>query len=204
MLWVAPAVGMVLANIMFFSPLSVVLKKRKLGEPLGDLNPLPYPVIFANCINWVLYSLVTRDTLLFFANAPGLMVGLFCTVSSLSLADPVTRIRVEMVLFVLLGVDLLFSGFGAFIVTTWVTTDDHHDDLQKLVLGLMGNLVLLVYYAAPLSTMWEIIKTRNASSIFWPMSMANCANGFCWTVYGIVRNDWVRAWGRPAYFSDDF
>jgi len=131
----------------------------------------------------MLYSLVTRDGFLFFANAPGLMVGLFCTITILPLADPLTRTRVETLLFVLLGVDLLFSGFGAFIVTT-------DEDIQQLILGLMGNLVLLIYYAAPLSTMWQIVKTRDASSIYAPMAMANIANGFCWTVYGIVRNDW--------------
>eukprot|EP00242_Pyramimonas_sp_CCMP2087_P014741 CAMPEP_0198203894 /NCGR_PEP_ID=MMETSP1445-20131203/7228_1 /TAXON_ID=36898 /ORGANISM="Pyramimonas sp., Strain CCMP2087" /LENGTH=280 /DNA_ID=CAMNT_0043875479 /DNA_START=102 /DNA_END=944 /DNA_ORIENTATION=+ len=182
MKWVAPSMGAVLANVMFFSPLMVVLKKRKLAQPLGKLNPLPYPIIFVNCINWLLYAFVTRDPFLFFANAPGLMMGLFFTISSLPLADPATRLRIELLLYILLGADLLVSGVA------FVVNDDK--DTRQLILGLFGNLVLLVYYAAPLSSLWEVVQKRNSASLYWPMALANCANGFCWTVYGIVRNDW--------------
>ena len=45
---------------------------------------------------------VRRDPFLFFANAPGLMMGLFFTISSLPLADPATRLRIELLLYILL------------------------------------------------------------------------------------------------------
>ncbi|KXZ52053.1 hypothetical protein GPECTOR_10g1076 [Gonium pectorale] len=52
--------------------------------------------------------------------------------------------------------------------------------------GLAGNVVCLIYYAAPLSTMWEVIRTRNSASILVPLTMMNTLNAALWTTYGIA------------------
>ena len=41
---VAPTIGFILATAMFSTPAKAVLAARKAGE-LGDLNPMPYPVV---------------------------------------------------------------------------------------------------------------------------------------------------------------
>ena len=35
------------------------------------MNPLPFPVVLANCISWIIYSILIEDYFLFFSNAPG-------------------------------------------------------------------------------------------------------------------------------------
>ena len=48
--------------------------------------------------------------------------------------------------------------------------------------GLAGNAVSLVYYGAPLSTMAEVIKTRNSASILLPLTLMNLLNALLWWV----------------------
>ena len=38
-----------------------------------------------------------------------------------------------------------------------------------------------MYYTAPLSTVWTVLRTRNASSLYWPLSTMNVINGALWT-----------------------
>ena len=54
---------------------------------LQELNPIPFPVVVANCVAWVGYSIVTKDPYVFMANDPGLVLGLFYTFSAYGFAD---------------------------------------------------------------------------------------------------------------------
>ncbi len=42
---------------------------------------------------------------------------------------------------------------------------------------MAGNIIALIYYAAPLSTMWEVIRTRNSASILVPLTMVGQGEG---------------------------
>jgi hypothetical protein len=53
-----------------------------------------------------------------------------------------------------------------------------------LPLVLCAVVILMLYYLIPLSTMWEIVKTKNAASIYPPLALASIANGVLWTIYG--------------------
>ena len=58
-----------------------------------DLNPIPFPVVVANCVAWVGYSIVNKDPYVFMANDPGLLLGLFYTLSAYGYADAKVRSR---------------------------------------------------------------------------------------------------------------
>jgi hypothetical protein len=60
---------------------------------------------------------------------------------------------------------------------------------KKTVVGLFANLVLLIYYAAPLTTVKEVILTRNSKSLYLPLAVANTVNGTAWFVYGVALSD---------------
>ena len=63
---------------------SIRLRSRFL---LQDLNPIPFPVVVANCVAWVAYAIVSKDPYVFLANDPGLLLGLFYTLSAYGYAD---------------------------------------------------------------------------------------------------------------------
>ncbi len=58
---------------------------------MQDLNPIPFPVVVANCVAWVGYSIVNKDPYVFMANDPGLLLGLFYTLSAYGYADAKVR-----------------------------------------------------------------------------------------------------------------
>lgn len=53
---------------------------RKAGD-LGAINPIPFPVIVANCFAWLAYAFNNKDWYVLASNLPGLLLGLFFTLS---------------------------------------------------------------------------------------------------------------------------
>jgi solute carrier family 50 protein (sugar transporter) len=116
--------GVVLANLMFISPVAGVREARLAGA-LKELNPVPYPFIIANCINWVVYGTLIkyaalpqllhsftgllhhihthRNLWVFWSNGPGILLGVYLTISALPLASPKQRYQVEIMVLVLMG-----------------------------------------------------------------------------------------------------
>ena len=60
---------------------------------------------------------------------------------------------------------------------------------KQNVMGAFCNVVLLVYYAAPLTTIREVLSSRDSRSLHAPMAAANTANGLAWFCYGIALSD---------------
>lgn len=107
---VAPIMGFVLANAMFFSGVPAMLRCKRLGS-LGDMNPLPFPVVLANCVSWIIYSILIEDYFLFFSNAPGAMVGMYFTLVAYGLSPykSATRDALEAWLMILMSAMLALT-----------------------------------------------------------------------------------------------
>ena len=196
---VAPIMGFILANVMFFSGVPGMLRCKRLGS-LGDMNPLPFPVVLANCISWIIYSILIEDYFLFFSNAPGAMVGMYFTLVAYGLSAYKSKTRDALEAW------LMCMMFGLLALTLYVGIVAMAEDVEhkKTVVGLFANLVLLVYYAAPLTTLKEVILTRNSRSLAAcrpSASPARTATGTCswccdsvicrrqlsmiWTIWGL-------------------
>lgn len=57
------------------------------------------------------------------------------------------------------------------------------------IFGVTTNVVSISFYAAPLSTAWQVVRSRDSSSIFLPAALTNLVNGALWTAYGIAVTD---------------
>ncbi|PNH08420.1 Bidirectional sugar transporter N3 [Tetrabaena socialis] len=60
-------------------------------------------------------------------------------------------------------------------------------------MGTSAVIVLMAYYLIPLSTLPDIVRSRNAASIYPPLAAAAIANGGLWTIYGFALKD-VNIW----------
>jgi solute carrier family 50 protein (sugar transporter) len=56
--------------------------------------------------------------------------------------------------------------------------------------GATAVTVLGVYYVCPLSTVAKVLKQRDSSSLYWPLSMMNVINGCLWFAYGLAITDY--------------
>jgi solute carrier family 50 protein (sugar transporter) len=60
-------------------------------------------------------------------------------------------------------------------------------DVAQSVVGPAGVALTVAMFASPLSAMTNVIKTKNATSIPLPFTLASLVNCFCWTVVGIFQ-----------------
>jgi solute carrier family 50 (sugar transporter) len=59
----------------------------------------------------------------------------------------------------------------------------------KQLWGFTANAILLVYYAAPLSTIFTVISTRSAATLNVPLAVMQLINGSTWCAYGLAKAD---------------
>lgn len=57
------------------------------------------------------------------------------------------------------------------------------------VWGSVTVLILLLFYAAPLSALAEVLRTRSAATLHAPLAGMSCFNGLLWSVYGAALGD---------------
>ncbi|KAG2445336.1 hypothetical protein HYH02_008801 [Chlamydomonas schloesseri] len=177
---VVPGMGAVISILMYLSPLKAVLKAQR-EKHLGDLNPIPFSIAIANCIAWLGYGLLKKDPFVCAPNAPGVLIGTFMSITAHGMADEAAKQRIRFVVCLAAGIFPFLGVYTAFFADSAA--------VQQGLWGLAGNIICLVYYAAPLSTMWDVIRTRNSSSILVPLTMMNTLNAALWTTYGVAVGD---------------
>jgi len=60
---------------------------------------------------------------------------------------------------------------------------------KELIVGISVNLNLVVFYGAPLSTIFTVLKTKSSSSIHIRTMLTNTFNGIFWAAYGFAITD---------------
>lgn len=178
----APALGTVLAMFMFASPLPEIRRCREKGT-IGSLNPLPYPIVAANCVSWMMYGAISGNYWVYCPNFTGLFAGAYygATAYALSAESRPTMERLTG------GLIFLVSLVGMILSCVMHNSSDSS---RLVVAGVQANTILAVYYMAPMSTMAEVIRTKDSKSMHFPLVVTNCLNGLCWFAFGIGLNDW--------------
>ena len=62
-------------------------------------------------------------------------------------------------------------------------------NVPQLIVGVIVNLNVIFFYLAPLSTIWQVLRSRNSATIhIWTM-IANTLNATFWGIYGLATLD---------------
>lgn len=64
---------------------------------------------------------------------------------------------------------------------------------RQLVVGVLVNLNLVFFYGSPLSTIFQVVRTRSSASIHVPTMITNTANGIFWCAFGVAVVDFFIA-----------
>mmetsp|Transcript_20038 Transcript_20038/g.18190 ORF Transcript_20038/g.18190 Transcript_20038/m.18190 type:complete len:222 (+) Transcript_20038:1-666(+) len=142
-----------------------------------------------------------HDYFIFFSNATGVLFGIFYSVSLISVLSFMQgqesnkkvidkekiddlaskRVQCEMLLLFSVGFWCLMSAVAAIALNN----TEYNRQQAITVIGILCCVSSLAYYAAPLSSVIQIIRTSDASSIYLPTVVINFVNAFCWFIYGI-------------------
>mmetsp|Transcript_28085 Transcript_28085/g.59295 ORF Transcript_28085/g.59295 Transcript_28085/m.59295 type:complete len:302 (+) Transcript_28085:285-1190(+) len=63
-------------------------------------------------------------------------------------------------------------------------------DEMKFVVGVAVNINLIFFYAAPLSTIVTVLRTKSSSTIHFATMVMNTCNAFFWCVYSFAIQDY--------------
>jgi len=176
-----PAFGVLLASVMFISPMPSVMHARAKGS-LGELNPLPWMIILLNGISWMGYGLMVDDWYMTAAMVVGILCGGFYVVTGVNLSSQAQLKTIEWLIY-----PLAFMLITTVVIT--VRLAETHEQTARLLFGVTGTFFNLLMYFVPLSTLAVVLKTRSAASISGPLSCTSMANCVMWSAYGIVIDD---------------
>ena len=190
----APTLGTIICNVMWLSPLLAVLEARRKRD-LGNVNPVPFAVTVANCVAWTMYGCMRRDYFVFFSNATGLCLGLFYSLSAISLLSlkRADTQRLELMTIMLIAA-AVFWCFMAMVACIAYPDDPTSKEQGIVFIGTLGMGFSLAYYGSPLSTMVQVVKKRDSSSLHLPMVATSLLNAFMWVIYGYVAKNDVSLW----------
>eukprot|EP00980_Cylindrotheca_fusiformis_P017532 scaffold5498_cov86-Cylindrotheca_fusiformis.AAC.6 len=63
-------------------------------------------------------------------------------------------------------------------------------EAAQLIVGVLTNMILIFFYAAPLSSIQTVLQDRNTVSLHVPTMMLNTLNSTFWMVYGLAVGDY--------------
>lgn len=165
--------------------------------------------MLGNAAGWVAYSVATTppDIYIFLCNALGTLLGLFYTVTAISLAsggnadivaagssaERQNKRTVNVIAGTALGSSALIMAAGG--VQAFMK-DAMSDKQHELMWGSVANLILIAFFTSPLSSLAHVLRSRCSATIFanWPLSVVSTANSALWTAYGL-------AIGRPFVWA---
>ncbi len=126
-----------------------------------------------------------KDYYIFISNLPGLILGMFYVLSSIALLSVTEGIYSwkYCILERIMIFGILYFGVISFIVG--ISMDSSQLDLAKSIVAISSNCCTIVYYASPCSTMYEVIQSKNSSSLHRPTLLANMCNSCLWLFYGL-------------------
>lgn len=183
-----PALGTVICNIMWLSPLDAVRTAWNDRE-IKDVNPAPFVITILNCIGWTMYGCMKSDYFIFFSNCTGLVLGFYYSLTSFQLLA-MSKTPAHLSLLTALN-NIVISGVAywclasliAFIVLYPSPTGQQ---AAFLLIGISSDICSLSYYAAPLSTVYTVVRTCNSSTLHPPLILTNLVNALMWVIYGAI------------------
>ena len=182
-----PLIGVVLTNAMAIAPYKAVVDARK-KKDLGELNPFPFALIMNSQLGWALYAVLSHDYFIFLSSCFPFMLGVILCMTAIHILErgvqhdtreKILRLRLEYVMFTSMCYWMLMVFLTCFVLNPAYPT------LAILIVGISSDISSLLYYAAPLATIAEVIRTKDSSSLFVPVIVISAFNCTLWLFYGL-------------------
>ncbi|KAI5059374.1 hypothetical protein GOP47_0025693 [Adiantum capillus-veneris] len=175
--------GNATAMALFLSPTPTFVRIFK-TKSTEEFSGLPYVCTLLNCLLWVLYGLPIvkpHSMLIITINVFGVAMELFFITLYVVFATKKSKIKVTRYM------TLVVIFYVAIIVITIFAL--HTLSLRQLVVGSVCVVIAVAMYAAPLSIMGLVIRTKSVEFMPFTLSLCNFTNSAVWTAYSLVTKD---------------
>jgi solute carrier family 50 protein (sugar transporter) len=180
--------------VTIFSPLGLwqVFENMKSENSVGSFNVLSVVSMYLNSVMWVLYGLGAKIPPAYIVNSVCTCFGAYYTLTYYAYAEGSQK--AEAMKYISLAV-LLTAGFGSFIAfgpSELVPKPGAEGVLLPYNAMWMGNVCIIfnvLLYAAPLSTVRDVLKSQSTASLSFETTITNMTLSAMWFVCGFYRND---------------
>jgi len=181
---VLPWIATVFSAVLFFTPLQLIASIRR-TKHTGPVNYLPFVMMYFQSLMWVIYGFFISNVKIVPVNVLGTTIGLYSTLVFYGNSrDDAVRLRIE--------IGMTATSLFAVIMATSLFFSSLSNDSASFVFGLITNVICMLFYTSPLSTLYTIVRIRDASSLSLPMSVMIVLNGTAWFFYGwYVQNKFI-------------
>ena len=154
---------------------------------VGNLPLLPYSSMIANCVLWMVYGILRKETKVWFTNLIGLLFGLFYFLQFIKHTPPNSTSLPGTVRQHLQGCLAIIAGSAAWVFACYLTVR-RKGMWMSFAAGFIGNsavMFCMLMFASPLVALAAVLRTRSAKSIPLPFTLATILNCFLWSVAGL-------------------
>lgn len=143
------------------------------NRSVGAVPHLPFVAASVNCALWLTYGLQIGDGVIMFVNSAGLVLQLAYLAVFHAYAEKKVPVRrdVAIATATICGVVVYFMcvEYGALVK-----------------LGLVCNFFTVCFFASPLATMAEVVRSRCTDTMSLPLSVMSLLTTVSWLLYGIL------------------
>ena len=193
----------------------------------GPLNPIPFALITNMCLGWTIYAVLKGDYFIFMSNCFPVILGIVLCLTAVHILehtdsksnpkDQIIRLRVEAIL-----VSCASFWMTVSLVIGLILKDEKHHEFKTLFVGALCDVCTLVFYAAPLTNLAEVIEKKDSSTLYAPAIGVNLSSAILWFLYGFLGINeavvWIPSamgiiiclfqlyicWYYPVFLNDSF
>ncbi|KAF4371483.1 bidirectional sugar transporter SWEET14-like [Cannabis sativa] len=177
--------GNIVSFVAFLAPIPTFYKIYK-NKSAEGFQSLPYLIALLSSMLWMYYALIHEGVVLLITiNSFGCVIETIYI--SLFIFYAPKKFKIQTVKILLL---LNVFGYGLMILLTTLLTKGER---RRLVVGLICLAFNIGVFAAPFSTMRQVIKTRSVEFMPFLLSFFITLGAIMWFFYGFLAKDFYIA-----------
>jgi solute carrier family 50 protein (sugar transporter) len=181
---------------------------------LDGLNPIPIAIMPCVAISWFIYGLISNDPYIIIGNGIGSVLSIAYLIGILPLMNNNnnnmnntnnnnnsddnnkqlfwTQITVLLSTITTLGLWSILGFLTSNATDAQISFSNAQSSVNSVLgeaLGIYASILFIILCSSPLSTISNVIKTKNSSSILGRLTISQCINTSLWSIYGLTVND---------------
>ncbi|KAK3248045.1 hypothetical protein CYMTET_42481 [Cymbomonas tetramitiformis] len=157
----------------------------KANQSCGSFSSFPFASTCLNCLIWTLYGILLKSYVpLVVTNLYGSVFSAFCLWSYSQYANLEQRSAVKKQVAVIVAVFVAAVAFCAA-----VHQENEVQSAAVFYVGLLGCTLCIIMFGSPLSTIAEVIRTKNSESMPFFLCCLSASTSFLWACFGMSIED---------------
>ncbi|KAL7241313.1 hypothetical protein ACSBR2_006854 [Camellia fascicularis] len=177
--------GNIVSIFVYLAPLPTFIEICRKKSTLG-FQSLPYVVALFSAMLWMYYALLKPDAILLISvNSFGCIVETIYIIIFLAYAPKKAKNHTAKL--------LASMNVGLFSVILLITQLLIKESFRVSVIGWICVAISVIVFAAPLSIVFHVVKTRSVEFMPFTLSFFLTLSAIMWFGYGLLKKDWCIA-----------